>query len=52
VYDFSILAVSSQSVHSVEHVTESFDCLLVIIIQCCLQCFDAVGWTARRASGL
>jgi len=21
-------------------------------VTCCLQCFDAVGWAARRASGL
>jgi len=27
-------------------------CVIIIIIQYILQCFDAVGWTAGRASGL
>ena len=27
-------------------------CLLFICISICLQCFDAVGWAAGRASGL
>ena len=24
----------------------------VHVVYCCLQCFDAVGWAAGRASGL
>jgi len=28
------------------------DLCLMIDEQSCLQCFDAVGWAARRASGL
>jgi len=28
------------------------DCIIIIIIISCLQCFDAVGWAAGRASGL
>ena len=35
----------------------TFVCVIVIIfillcVMCCLQCFDAVGWVAGRASGL
>ena len=39
-------ASTFQSVDSVKSI------LLLISQGCCLQCFDAVGWAARRASGL
>jgi len=31
---------------------EIYDNNIVVFISACLQCFDAVGWVAGRASGL
>ena len=31
--------------------TDDFNFNLIVLL-CCLQCFDAVGWAAGRASGL
>ena len=35
-------------IHSVLHILSAFTALTML----CLQCFDTVGWTAGRASGL
>jgi len=51
---FDEIVVSTQLMNRVM----SFDKLagmhlaVILLLLCCLQCFDAVGWVAGRASGL
>ena len=40
-----------QNLHRVPKIYALFY-FLIILLKCCLQCLDAVGWAAGRASGL
>jgi len=51
--DYIICCFTLHYVHKVaDNDAADADCLAVIGVKGCLQCFDAVGWVAERASGL